>query len=245
MKNRIHILGVPLDPISFDDAVRTLQSYAQSTAQHHIMTPNPEMIVEAQKNPDFMALLQTTSLNLPDGAGLLLVARFLGKRIPQMVTGTDIVETLCEQRDIGPIFFLGSAPGIAEKASMTLKAKNPSLSVAGCFSGSPAESDAKDIVNRIHRSGARILFVAFGAPIQDLWIARHLPKMPNITLAMGIGGAFDFIAGERLRAPRWMQSIGLEWLWRLIQEPHRIIRILRAVIVFPLLVLRQRNRPSM
>lgn len=245
MSHRISILGVPLDPISFGDAVTTLKSYALSGTQHHVMTPNPEMIVTAQKHPEFMTLLRKTSLNLPDGAGLLVVARFLGTQIPERVTGTDMVEKLCEQQDIGPIFFLGSAPGVAEKTSMKLKEKNPLLKVAGYFSGSPEESDAPVIIDRINRSGATILFVAFGAPRQDLWIDRYRTHMPTIKLVMGVGGAFDFIAGKRSRAPRWMQKTGLEWLWRLLQEPRRLRRIFTAVIIFPLLVLWQRNKPSM
>lgn len=205
------------------------------------MTPNPEMIVKAQKNPDFMAVLRKSALNLPDGFGLLLGARMSGQRLRERVAGVDIVMKLCEQQNIGSVFFLGARPGVAETASRKLRERNPELSVAGCHSGSPSTSDADAIVQTINASGATILFVAFGAPIQDLWIDQYLHQMPNVRLAMGIGGAFDFIAGERSRAPIWMQNIGLEWLWRLIQEPRRITRILRAVIVFPLLVVMHRD----
>lgn len=245
MKNRIHILGVPLDPLTVLEALNALLSFARSNTQYHVITPNPEMIVEAQKNPPFMALLQKTALNLPDGSGLLLAARMKGKRIPERVTGVDMVERLSMQEHIGPIFFLGAQSGVAEKAVDTLRKKNPSLRCAGCYAGSPSESSAEDIIDRINRSGATILFVAFGAPMQDLWIDRYRAQMLNVKLAMGVGGAFDFIAGVRSRAPIWMQKIGLEWLWRLIQEPRRFMRIVRAVIVFPLLTLLKRDQPSM
>lgn len=245
MDHRVHILGIPLDPLTFDEALSTLKSYAVSDHFHHVMTPNPEMLVTSTKNPTFRNILQKSALNLPDGSGLLLIAKLLKETIPERVTGTDMVQALCREPAIGPVFFLGSAPGVAKKASMILKEKNPHLIVAGYHSGSPADSDAKDIIDRINASEARVLFVAFGAPTQDLWIDQYRDRMPNIRLAMGIGGAFDFIAGERSRAPLWMQKIGIEWLWRLLQEPSRLRRILVAVIVFPLLVLCKKEKASM
>lgn len=239
MPHRISLLGIPIDALSKSEAVRRIIDFSHDQGQqHHIMTPNPEMLVHASNDPQFADLLQRTSMNVPDGVGLLLAARLFGKRLPERVTGTDLLDALCAEQDVGDIFFLGAAPGVAEKASTVLQKQYPHLRIVGCFAGSPDRNEEDAIIHRINASGASILFVAYGAPAQDVWIDRNLSKMPNVRVAMGVGGAFDFIAGVQQRAPTVMRSIGLEWLWRLLHEPWRLKRITKAVIVFPLLTLR-------
>lgn len=242
MTRRVSILGVPVDAVTLLQAVEQLRGMASSSQSHHVLTPNPEMLVRSAKDPVFRSVLQKSSLNVPDGAGLLVAARMLGHFLPARVTGVDLVESLAAEPDVQPIFFLGAAPGVAEKAASMLASRNPALKIAGTFSGSPSPSEESSIVDRINNSGARTLFVAYGAPMQDLWIDRTLPKLPLVRIAMGVGGAFDFLAGIRKRAPKWMQQCGMEWLWRLVQEPSRIGRICNAVIVFPLLVITSRFR---
>jgi len=219
--------------------------------QFHMMTPNPEMLVEASKNAEFKKVLQNSSLNIPDGVGLVWALRRVARRgarsstsqsdVPQRITGTDtLLSLLSLQARLCPperVFLLGSAPGIAERAAEELKRRNPAIKEIGTWSGSPKEDDKEDILRRINAFSPTLLFVAFGAPAQDLWIARNLAKMPSVKIAMGVGGALDFIAGKRKRAPVWMQRAGIEWLWRLILEPRRIGRIWNAVVVFPWLFL--------
>ena len=118
---------------------------------------------------------------------------------------------------------------------------NTSLRIAGTFSGSPRDEDAEEIIGKIREAKPHLLLAAFGAPEQDLWISEHLKKLPSVRVAMGVGGTFDFLAGKRRRAPKWMRSIGLEWFYRLLREPKRIKRIFNAVVVFPMLVLLHRN----
>lgn len=108
--------------------------------------------------------------------------------------------------------------------------------------GSPREVDAQEIVDRVNASGAKLLLVAYGAPTQDLWIAKHLSQMPTVRVAMGVGGTFDFLSGNVQRAPRFMRSIGMEWLWRVILQPWRIKRIWTAVVTFPVLVLTSKKQ---
>lgn len=242
MTRRVIILGIPIDAVTLPEAVERLRAMALFGKAHHVMTPNPEMLVRASHDPTFRLVLQRSALNVPDGAGLLFAARMLGEHLPARVTGVDLVEALVAEPDVQPVFFLGAAPGVAEKAAARLRGKHPALVIAGTFSGSPSPDDENSVINRINASGARTLFVAYGAPAQDVWIDRVLVKLPSVRIAMGVGGAFDFVAGVRLRAPRWMQRCGLEWVWRLLQEPSRIGRIWNAVIVFPLKVVRSRNR---
>jgi N-acetylglucosaminyldiphosphoundecaprenol N-acetyl-beta-D-mannosaminyltransferase len=236
MPGRISILGIPIDRVTLTEARDAVLHLLSLPGQHHVMTPNPEMLVEARKNPPFREVLLRSALNVPDGAGLLFAARLQGSSFPERVSGVDLLSALCASPNAPTIFLLGASAGVAEDAAAALRQRNASLRVAGTFAGSPFVVEETAIVNRINASGASLLFVAYGAPAQDLWIARNLQRMPRVRVAMGVGGSFDFIAGVRHRAPSWMRKVGLEWLWRFLQEPRRLRRIVRAVIVFPLLV---------
>lgn len=210
----------------------------ESRAQHHVATPNNEMLVAATRHPEFRAVLGRTALNIPDSTGVALAAR-----LRERVTGIDTMQALCAQLNENyPVFLLGAAPGVAARAAERLQRHNPRLRIAGTHAGSPRPVDASDIVERIARARPRVLFVAYGAPAQELWIDKHLKDLPSVRVAMGVGGAFDFIAGTKRRAPRWMRSAGLEWLWRFAKEPSRWKRMWNAVVVFPALCLMERKR---
>lgn len=247
--HRIEVLDMPVDCVTKEKAIQRITGFLRSAGQFHIATPNPEMMVEAQRNPAFKAVLQSTSLNLPDGIGLVWAMRQKGFRNPgekvpdafSRVTGTDTLLTLCSSTSrISPpekIFLLGAAEGIAERAAEVLIQRNPGLKIVGTFAGSTREEEERAIIEHVNAAQPTLLFVAYGAPHQDLWIARNLSKMPSVKVAMGVGGAFDFIAGKQKRAPRMLQNLGLEWFWRLLREPRRIKRIWNAVVVFPWMVL--------
>lgn len=240
MQKRISILGIPIDSVTIDDAMIRLRTFAASSDFHHVMTPNPEMLVAAQSDGSFRSVLSQGSLNVPDGVGLLFAARFFGQPLCERVTGTDLVERIAAEPACQPVYFLGAAEGVAERAAAALKTRHAALIVAGTYAGSPDAREEEGIISRIVASGAKTLLVAYGAPAQDLWIHRVRTKLPSVRIAMGIGGAFDFYAGVRKRAPLFFQKAGLEWLWRLILEPSRAGRIFRATVVFPLLCLRLR-----
>ena len=242
---RVSLVGIPIDAIRPKDAVEKIFELLSGNEKKHIMTPNNEMLVQASKNESFHSVLCASSLNLPDSTGLILAAAATGQRLPARVTGVDTVTELCKRlTDEYSVFFLGSAPGIADKAAEKLKSINSSLKIAGTYTGSPDPDEANAIIDLINESGAVILFVAYGSPKQDMWIAKHLSKLKNIRVAMGVGGTFDYISGKTRRAPKFVRMIGLEWLWRLLLEPIRFGRIWNAVVVFPLIVLRYgRNSP--
>jgi N-acetylglucosaminyldiphosphoundecaprenol N-acetyl-beta-D-mannosaminyltransferase len=176
----------------------------------------------ARRSPAFRAVLQRTDLCIPDGIGVLWAARVRGKPLKERVAGSDLVPRLAQEaaRQGWRIFFLGAAPGVAEKTAAMLTRRYPELLVAGCYAGSPAKEEAADIVGRVRRAQTDILLVAYGAPRQDLWLDRNLDKT-GAAVGIGVGGSFDFIAGVTRRAPRWVQRLGLEWLHRLILEPWR------------------------
>jgi len=242
---RITLLDIPIDALSQHEALLKISGFFKAKGQFHIATPNPEMLVEAQKNTAFKEVLQQTALNLPDGTGLLWAAKRKGSPLPERITGTDTLQALCslDLRICPPeqIFLLGAAPGVAEKASAVLRQKNPMLRIVGTHAGSPRAEEEEEIIQKINAAQPTLLFIAFGAPQQDLWIARNLSKLRTVKVAMGVGGAFDFIIGKQKRAPQVMRRMGIEWLWRLIREPRRAGRIWNAVIVFPWMMIRTKG----
>lgn len=175
---------------------------------------------------------------------LLLVPfcpKYVRKILKERVTGVDLMENICKHSNGNDlkIYLLGAKEGTAEKTKEILEKKYPGIKITGTFSGTPKAEDEKEIIEKIEKSGAQILFVAYGAPNQELWISRNLHKMPRVKLAIGVGGSFNFIARIRKRAPKIMQYLGLEWLYRLLQEPSRSKRIYNATIKFSLTVLKK------
>lgn len=246
MIKRINLLGVPVDAVTKKEAFVTVAAFLGGRSGRMVVTPNPEMVVMARRDQEFREALASSDLAIPDGTGLLWAARRRGEPLPERVTGTDLMQdivSLAAARGQG-IFLLGGGPGVAEKAAAELKRRHPDLIVAGAVSGGRVVRDSGGrlsidaaALEAIRSSAPAVLFVAFGHGNQEKWIRQNLPDLPSVRLAMGVGGAFDFIIGKSKRAPEWMQKSGLEWLWRLIHEPRRFVRIWRAVAVFPFLVL--------
>lgn len=241
---RISILGLPISAITYDEWLDLIGQWVSETPPrvHHVCTINPEFVMIAQRDVNFRNILRRCDLTVPDGVGLLWAARRLGTPLPERVTGSDGVPKIAERaaQTGWRLFLLGAAPGVAETTAAILQNRYPGLQIAGTYSGSPAPDEEDAIVERINASHADILFVAYGAPEQDKWIARNMPRL-NVRMAMGVGGAFDFIAGILPRAPLWMQRMGLEWLYRLYLQPSRIGRMMRLPR-FVLTVLRYGSR---
>ncbi len=238
---RIAILGVPVDRLSYPDWIQLIEGWIRAdSGPHQVCTVNPEFIMIARQDAIFFNILNRAALCVPDGVGLLWASRRLGNPIHERLTGSDGVPLIARHAaERGwRIFFLGAGLGIAQKAAAILCRRYPGLQVAGAYAGSPAESEEDAIVAMINESQADILFVAYGAPRQDKWIARNLPRL-QVAMAMGVGGSLDFIAGEVARAPDWMQRRGLEWSYRLLRQPWRFRRMLRLPR-YALAVLRQR-----
>jgi len=244
MRTRPRILGIPTDPVTYAELLAHIEAWMEAGAGlHQICTVNPEFIMLAQKHPTFYAVLQNADLNVLDGWGAVWALRLRGVRVPQRVTGSDGVPFLAEHaaRLGWRIFMLGAAEGVAEEAAKRLQRDHPALQIVGCYAGSPAPSEASALVERINASGADMLWVAYGAPQQDLWIAAQRGQL-QVKVALGVGGAFDFLAGRVPRAPRWMQNSGLEWLYRLYKQPWRWRRMLRLPL-FALCALYYGERP--
>jgi len=221
------ILGVPVDNVTKEEALAKIEAFIEDGRPHQMVTLNPEFIMAAQNDAQFFQVLKEADLSLPDGVGLLWAARFLGMPLRERVAGVDTVRriaSLAAERGYR-LFLLGAAEGVAEATAMRLEEENPGLKIAGTYAGSPDPKEEDKIVEMVRAARPHLLLVAYGAPQQDLWIHRNLGRL-GVPVAMGVGGAFDFISGKAKRAPGWMQRLGLEWFHRLLHEPWRWRRML-------------------
>ncbi len=224
----ITILDIPVHAVTMADTLTLAEGYMAEPRLHQIATVNPEFVMAAQDDAEFRRVLNEADLCLPDGVGLLYAAQRYGRRLPERVPGSELVYRLAERAAARgwPLFLLGAAPGVAEEAAGVLSGLYPGLLVAGTYAGSPDPAENEAIVRRVNDSGAALLFVAYGAPKQDKWIARNRDALPAVRVAIGVGGSLDFVTGRAVRAPQWAQRLGLEWLHRLVKEPWRWRRMM-------------------
>lgn len=232
---KVNILGVQIDNFYKTDVLKKIEQFLSDGRQHYIVTPNPEMVVAAEKDKNFLEILNKADLSVPDGFGLILASLYLRHPLLERIRGVDLMLDICqmaEQKNCS-VYLLGGEEGIAKKAAEELRKKFSQLRVAGAESGGRISNQQLAINNQqINDARPDVLFVALGAGKQEKWINYNLNKLPSIKIAMGVGGSFDFIAKKIKRAPRWMRKIGFEWLWRLFMQPWRWKRILTATIKF-------------
>jgi N-acetylglucosaminyldiphosphoundecaprenol N-acetyl-beta-D-mannosaminyltransferase len=224
----VPLLGVPVHRVTMTETVSRIAGYMAGSRLYQVATVNPEFVMKAQDDPQFMQVLQQADLCIPDGIGLLFAARRYGQRLPERVPGSELVYHLAEAAAMHGwrLFLLGAQPGVAEEAAHILCRRYPGLQIAGTYAGSPNPVEDEEIVARVNASRAGLLYVAYGAPRQDKWIARNRDALETVSVAIGIGGALDFIAGRSVRAPLWLRRLNLEWLYRLVREPWRWRRML-------------------
>jgi N-acetylglucosaminyldiphosphoundecaprenol N-acetyl-beta-D-mannosaminyltransferase len=218
----LQILGCRLDPIDSDDASARIVDLAANGRGAQIVTLGTEMVVQAQRDPRFRAIVNASALSLCDTIGLLAVARRRGAPLRRRVAGVELIERLCAMATAAgiPVYLLGGAQGVAADAAAILQARHPGLRVVGTRSGYFAPGEAAGVADAIAASGARLLFAGLGSPRQEYWLAEHLARS-GCGAGIGVGGSFDVIAGRIARAPRAVRRLGLEWLYRLIKEPRR------------------------
>lgn len=235
------IFQVPIHDVTLEESVFLVSYWIKNGTIAQIATVNPEFLVRSRDEPEFRAALQEAALCIPDGIGVLWAARYQKERLRERVAGSDLVPQLAEEASKcgWRVFFLGAAPGVAEKTAHILAESYPGLPIAGTYAGSPSREEEEEIVMRIRASKADLVFVAYGAPKQDIWLHRNLSRT-GAKVGLGVGGSFDFIVGIQKRAPIWVQRIGLEWLYRLVREPWRWRRQL-ALPKFVWLILSQKN----
>ncbi len=236
----MNILNVRIDNLSQKETLEWIARAVKKKTPCQIITANPEILIEARRNPAFFEILNQSDLNVPDGAGLLFAAKFSGQKLKERVTGVDLVKKLAKEKF--SLFFLGGRENRAKESVKVLVKDNPNLKIAGIDSGGEAGERGevkKEVLEKIKKAKPDILLVAFGAPKQEFFISQYKKEL-NVPVAIGVGGAFDFISGKMPRAPLWLRQMGLEWLFRLFIQPKRWKRIYAAVIKFPLTVIYER-----
>lgn len=225
---------VPIGPIkvslmSAEQLTQRLIGHAFGTTTQHVVTANAQFYVLAEERQDFRECIQGADYVCADGVSIVLACKWLGRAKATRIPGVDLVSDLCrEAASVGlKVFFLGGNPGSAERSAAILTDRFPGLQVAGISCPPKGFQSNPEVLGRvlseIKESQATILFVALGAPFQEFFIQDHIRPM-NIPVAIGIGGSLDILAGEFKRAPQYVQRLGLEWAYRLAQEPRRLAR---------------------
>lgn len=242
MTTRVHILGVPIDAVTRAEAVARCREAVVGSQLFHVVTANPEIVLHAARSVLDRAIITHADLVIPDGVGLLWAARWQGKALLERVTGRDLLTDLCRMGF--PVLLLGSRVGVAVRAAETLHREFPQANVGAFSEDHEAVYPPAALWELFAHVRPTVLVVGYGAPTQERWIAAYRETLEalGVRVAIGVGGALDTLSGHLPRAPLWMQRIGLEWLWRLLLEPQRLPRILRATVIFPMTVLRERVR---
>ncbi len=220
------VLGIKVDDVNIDQATEIIIGWLKNRGKHYIVTPNPEIVVMAQKDLELKRIINKADLSIPDGVGFKLVTD-----VVCYTPGIDLMEEIIRQSlDYGfTIGLLGGQRGIAEKTAECLRKKYPKVRITYADSGGVIDESGEWVEgNRKALTQVDILFVAFGPPKQEKWIEQNLKKIP-VKVAMGVGGSFDYLSGEVTRAPKFLRSLGFEWLFRLAVQPWRIKRQLRLI----------------
>ena len=220
--DQVSLLGVRFDRLTRSEAHQAMVSAFGKGEAWKVYIVNAHTLNLAWKDPSFRQVLNGADLLLNDGSGVGLAARMAGKPFPDNLVGTDLTPQLCERAvPYGvKVFLLGGAPGVPERAAERLRQMVPGLVIGGTHHGYFPEEDRGRVIDAIRQSGAGILLVAFGNPLQETWIhenARHLP----CDLCIGVGGFFDHLAGRLRRAPLWMRRSGIEWIHIMMDQPHK------------------------
>lgn len=242
MSKKTHVLGVPFDAVTMEQAVEKAKKMLGEEGQHFICTPNPEIVMEAQKDKELMDILHEADMVIPDGIGVVWASKYSEIRLKERVAGYDLTQNLmAELAATGETFyFFGGAPGVASTAARMMMKKYPGLKVVGVHNGYFDEKEEKKIIQDIKTKSPSILLVGLGAPKQEKWIYDNI-RLVGAKVAIGVGGSFDVMAGNVKRAPKIFQKLGLEWFHRLITQPTRWRRMMRLP-KFALTVLKTKGR---
>ena len=224
----VAVLGIPFHNVTFQEAVQWVRARILSRQPAYIATVNMDFVMQAWRDPELQRILIEADLVVADGIPIVWLSGLLGPRLKERVTGSDLVPMLAELvRDHGfSLFHLGGTPGVAEKAAATLVRRFPGLRIAGCYSPPYADvlhMNHADILERLRKANPDLVLVAFGSPKQEKFAKMH-GRHWGVPVAIGVGGSLDFLAGAQKRAPKIVQRLALEWLWRMASDPPRLFR---------------------
>ena len=222
---RIPILNSAFDPWTLPETVDRATDWIRSGKRGYVATVNVAILMTMRQDPWLQQFVDGASFVLADGQPIIWASKLLSRPLPERVTGVDLVDELCgraRREDFG-VYFLGAKREVVEAVAERMQSKHPGLEISGVADGYFPESEARARAQAVADSGARLLFVGMGVPRQEQFLEAHWADL-GANLAIGVGGSFDVIAGLRKRAPRFVQRIGMEWLFRLAQEPRRLFK---------------------
>lgn len=224
---KIDVLGVKFDNVNMEEAINCCKEFISSDSSHLIVTPNPEIVMTAKDNEEFKSIINTASLVIPDGIGVVKGASILGTPLKERVAGFDLISNLLELYKDGnhTFYFLGSKPGIADLAKQKMEEKYPNIKIIGTDDGYFDENKKQEIIKKIRNLKPDILLVGTGAPRQEKLI-NELLKENIFKIGIGCGGSIDVLSGTVKRAPKLFIKLHMEWAWRLIKQPSRIGRMM-------------------
>ncbi|MDO4772181.1 MAG: WecB/TagA/CpsF family glycosyltransferase [Bacillota bacterium] len=228
---RVKLLGVGFDAVDMKEALSKVEALIREDRAALVVTPNPEMLVNASEVPELKVALNAADLVIADGIGVIYGAKMQGKPLHQRVTGIDLMTEILNSlsKSGGSYFLFGSKPGVAEQASKRIDRMFPGIRCAGYTDGYFKPEQEAGIIETINAAKPDVLFVGLGSPKQEVWAHKHLGEL-HAPVCMCIGGAFDVYSGNVERAPSWVMKIGFEWLYRAIKEPVRFKRLLKIPI---------------
>lgn len=218
---RIRVLGVPVDVLDMPSTLGWVERQVRTRRPGGHLCVNAANVVRAQEDPEYRALLERCDVVGADGQPFVWAARLLGQRLPERVTGIDLMERVLDRAraaDWG-VFLLGAQPQIVERLAARLTAEG--VRIVGHRDGYFPDCEAGEVAEKIASSGTDVLFVGMPTPVKERFIVEHAAPA-GVPACIGVGGSFDILAGDLVRAPRWVQRSGLEWLFRLAQEPRRL-----------------------
>jgi N-acetylglucosaminyldiphosphoundecaprenol N-acetyl-beta-D-mannosaminyltransferase len=241
---RVHVLGCPIDAVTMEQALARVEDAIQQSQRLQHVSINAAKLVKFQRDPALREAVTGCHLITADGQAIVWAARILGLPLPERVAGIDLLDALLR---IAPergyrVFLLGARPTVLERAEKAIIERYPGVVVAGRHHGYFTREEEPSVVEQIHEARPHLLFIALETPAKELFLARHRSRL-SVPYAMGVGGAFDILAGVRHRAPRWLRQLGLEWLFRLAQDPRRLAgRYVVGNTKFTWLVIREAAR---
>lgn len=223
----VNVLGVNISQVDKAQAICLLHDFLKRDRPHLVITPNPEIVIKATRDPVLMSIINTADLVVPDGIGVVVGAKLLGNPLPERVPGYELTQALFASSvtlsEPLTVYLLGGKPGVAAQAGLNLSQQYANLTVVGTHSGYFDTIEEAALLRDIERTRPQVLIVGLGAPKQEKWLHqhRHLP----IKIGIGAGGSIDVFAGQVQRAPeRWIK-LNLEWLYRLLKQPQRLFRM--------------------
>jgi len=223
----IHILDMPIHQVTMTTALETIDGFIRDGSPHHIVTADASMLVMAQEDAGLRAIISKAELITPDSEGIRWAAKRQGAPLPERVSGVEIVERLCERSVTHGyrIYFLGAAPGVADKAKARMEEKYPGTQIVGTRDGFFKDADIPAMIETIRAARPDVLVVALGIPKQEKWIAAQRATL-GVPVLIGVGGTLDVLSGTVKRAPLLMRRLKLEWLWRVLSNPKKIGKVM-------------------